>query len=98
MHRKQYKSGERTFIVDQTSEKDGYYNVIDKDSQAKFRLPVFLIETKESIFSWDRYNEELDKSKVKISLENELSRLESMRESNNIKLGIKYTKKFLKDL
>ena len=98
MYRKHYQSGERMFIVDETRPEDGYYNIIDIESKVKFKLPISVINTKKYIFSWDRYKEELDIVQVRKSLEIELARLQKMKQTKNIILGIQYTTKFIKEL
>ena len=98
MYRKHYQSGERMFIVDTTKLVDGYYKVTDRDSKVIFKLPKSVIDAKKYIFSWNRYNEELNKDEVRKSLKDELTRLQKMRQTPNIIVGIQYTEKFLREL
>lgn len=94
-----YQSGERTFIVDtkefRKSDKKDYLSVIDKDTNAKFILPKFVIEDFKYIFSWDRYHEDLDKDKLIVSLTKELDRLLSLEPQPNILIGIDHMREFI---
>ena len=99
MYRKRYKSGNRMFIVDTTETLDNdYWAATDEDSGAKFKLPIYVIQSKKYLFSWDRYQEERDDAKLKKALEDELERLQGMVQSPNQVIGIEHMEKFLAEL
>lgn len=50
------------------------------------------------VFSWHRYNEDLDKDRVKKVLDAELCRLGHLPQSDNIKTGIRHMAKFLSEM
>lgn len=96
MHRMQYASGERTFLVNKTVDLGDYYQVTDADTKVVFKLPKHVIEAKPYIFSWDRYREERDDSKLKEVLEMELERLQNTNFKNKgVLKGIEDMKRFL---
>ncbi len=95
MHRRKYLSGERSFIVDETKDLNGYWKVIDEDTKVVFKLPHHVINSMQYVFSWERYVEERDDKQLRITLENELKRLQNQTPSFNINKGISDIKGFL---
>lgn len=99
MHRLHYKSGERIFMVNTLIDLGDYYHVTDKDTKVVFKLPKHVIESKEYIFSWDRYLEERDDAKLKQVLEDELQRLQNTKFKNKgVLKGIQDMKRFLSEV
>ena len=96
-----YKSGQRTFITDESKNINNYFKVQDKDTKVIFKLPISVIKSKQYIFSWDRYAEERNNSDLRITLETELNRLKEKSikfRSFNIQKGIQDIERFLKEL
>jgi len=94
-----YKSGERTFIVDSTDiDESGYLKVTDLDTKTIFRLPKFVIDGFTYVFSWNRYREERNDIEVLKVLKDELARLKKLKQTYNIKLGIKQITGFINEI
>ena len=100
-----FKSGQREFIVDTQefiySRDNEYLTVgeVDKKKDFSFQLPKHVVDKFKFIFSWDRYHEDLNKEKVLLACQIELSRLEKLDSSHpNILKGIDDMKRFIKDL
>jgi len=59
--KRRYKNRNRTFVVNTfKTDKNGYFEVTDIDTNVIFYLPKFVIEDMEYVFSWNRYEEEYD--------------------------------------
>ena len=94
--RRKYTNGERIFSVDfNTKNNDGYLKVVDVDTKVEFYLPYFIIEDMTYVFSWDRYEEEIDKEKALESL-NKI--LETMKQNKDLPKGIEDIKRFISEI
>ena len=100
-----FKAGQREFIVE-TQEfiysRDIEYLTVGEVGKKKgfsFKLPKYVVANFKFIFSWNRYEEDLNKEKILLSCQIELTRLENLNSSHpNILKGIDDMKRFIKDL
>lgn len=71
-----YRNGSRNFDVDfNVTDNRDYVKVVDISTKVVFFLPKKVILDMKYIFSWDRYEKDLDKQKVLDVLEKEYKRL-----------------------
>jgi hypothetical protein len=84
-HMMKYRNGTRTFIVDmQTKDDRGYIKVQDEDNKGFFFLPLYVIDDMEYIFSWDRYEADMEndlriKDRIRVTIGTEIERLKQSK-------------------
>ena len=91
-----YKNNKRTYITDFKEKDDrGYVKVQDKETKVYFFLPEFVVKEMVYQFSWDRYSEDLDKTKVLKAIELEILRIKKLSfTSFNTRKGLEDMERF----